>query len=134
MRVFLDTNVLIYADDSNAGAKRDVARKVISQHMKDSTGVISTQVLQEYFVVATKKLGIDARIVQKKMELLENFEVVTIRFDMIHEAIGLHRLEPVSFWDALIITAAQSANCQMLVSEDLNAGQKISGIEIYNPF
>jgi len=134
MRVFLDTNVLVYADDADAGAKRDVARGVISQHLRDGTGVISTQVLQEYFVVATRKLGIDPAVAQKKVNLFGAFEVVAIQVEMIDEAINLHRLESVSFWDALIITAAQAANCQKLMSEDLNSGQRIRGIEIHNPF
>ncbi len=133
-RVFLDTNVLIYADDADSASKRDVAREVIAHHLRHGTGVISTQVLQEYFVVATRKLGIDRAIAQKKVELLGSFEVVTIQVEMIHQAINLHRLESVSFWDALIIIAAQAANCQKLVSEDLNSGQRIRGIEIHNPF
>ncbi|QED28162.1 PIN domain-containing protein [Microvenator marinus] len=133
-RVFLDTNVLIYADDVDSGAKCEVARKVIAHHLRNGTGVISTQVLQEYFVVSTRKLGIDPAVAEKKVKLLGAFEVVAIRIEMIHEAIHLHRLESVSFWDALIVTAAQTANCQKLMSEDLNSGQKIRGIEIYNPF
>lgn len=133
-RTFLDTNVLIYADDVDAGTKTAAARDRIRQHLRDGDGVISTQVLQEYFVVATRKLGMDPAIVQRKMELYAGFETVVVRVDMIHDAIKLHRLEQLSFWDALILTAARGAGCGALLTEDLNDGQVIEGVRVQNPF
>lgn len=133
-RTFLDTNILIYADDADAGSKTDEARERIRRHLHDGDGVISTQVLQEYFVVATRKLGIDPAVVQRKMELYAGFETVIVRVDMIHDAIKLHRLEQLSFWDALILTAARGAGCRILLTEDLNDGQVVDGVRIENPF
>jgi predicted nucleic acid-binding protein len=133
-RTFLDTNVLIYADDVDAGSKTEQARARIRQHLRDGDGVISTQVLQEYFVVATRKLGIEPAVVQRKMEIYQSFETVIVRVDMIHDAIKLHRLEPLSFWDALILTAARGAGCGLLLTEDLNDGQVVEGVRVQNPF
>ena len=133
-RTFLDTNVLIYADDADAGSKTEAARERVRHHLRTGDGVISTQVLQEYFVVATRKLGIDPAVVQRKMELYAGFETVVVRVDMIHDAIKLHRLDAVSFWDALILTAARGAGCGVLLTEDLNHGQVMDGVRVEDPF
>jgi len=133
-RVFLDTNVLVYADDADAGAKRDVARAIIEDMVTSRRGVLSTQVLQEYFVVAMRKLGIDPAHVQRTMELHAQQEVVVVGVPLIVQAVELHRLHRVSFWDALIIRAAESAACETLLTEDLNHGATIAGVRIHNPF
>lgn len=133
-RVFLDTNVLVYADDASAGAKTEAARAHIRHHLRSGTGVISTQVLQEYFTVATRKLGIPPGIAQQKLAQYGRFETVVVRVDTIWDAIKLHRLEAIRFWDALIVTAARDAGCTVLLTEDLNAGQMIEGVRIENPF
>lgn len=133
-RVFLDTNVLIYADDLDAGQKNATARDVVRRALTDGTGVLSTQVLQEFFVIATKKLGVDAEIARRKVELLSAMDVVRIEVDEILAAIDLHRLHSISFWDALIVRGAATAGCKRLLSEDLQHGRTIAGVTIENPF
>lgn len=133
-KVFLDTNVLIIADDASAGAKTGLAREIILGHLAAGTGVISTQVLQEYFVVATRKIGVAPEIARRKIELFAGFEVVGVTVPLLLGAVDLLRLRGLSFWDALIVHAASVAGCAVLLSEDLNAGQVMEGVRTVNPF
>jgi predicted nucleic acid-binding protein len=133
-RAFLDTNILVYADDADAGAKRAKAQALVLGALANGDAVISTQVLQEYFAVATRKLSVTAEAAQKKVEVLAALVVVTVDADHIIESIKLHRLYRVSFWDALIVHAARRAGCDRLMTEDLQSGQRIEGVEIVNPF
>jgi predicted nucleic acid-binding protein len=100
---------------------------------KRRDGVISTQVMQEFYVVASKKIGVDPILAKKILQKFENFEVVTIVPRLIYEAIDCSVTAEVSFWDALIIVAAQSAKCDTLWTEDLNPGQVIRDVRIVNP-
>lgn len=133
-RCFVDSNVLLYADDRNAGPKRDRARELIRELMVAGTGVLSLQVFQEYFAVATKKLGIPAAGARQRIELLSRLDVVILGVEDILVAIDLHRLHQFSIWDALVIRAALNAGCRVLYSEDLQDGRRIDGLEIVNPF
>jgi predicted nucleic acid-binding protein len=133
-RAFLDTNVLVYADDADAGPKRTKAQAMVASALANGDAVISTQVLQEYFVVATRKLSVPADAAQKKVELLAALVAVTIDADHIVESIKLHRLYSLSFWDCLIVQAARRAGCDRLMTEDLQAGQRIEGVEVVDPF
>lgn len=133
-RFFIDTNVLVYADDLDAGPKNAVARALIAEALIEGTGVLSTQVLQEFFSIATRKLHVAADVARRKVELLASLEVVRIDVDAILAAIDLHRLHSLSFWDALIIQSAANAGCARLLSEDLQHGRTISGVRIDNPF
>lgn len=133
-RIFLDTNILIYADDLDAGAKNERARQILRSAITESTGVLSTQVLQEFFVIATKKLHVGAEVARRKIELLHTLDVVRIEVDDVLAAIDLHRLHALSFWDALIIRCAATAGCTRLLSEDMQHGQRIHGVKIENPF
>ena len=133
-RVFLDTNILIYADDADAGAKRDRAQQVVEAALNNGNGVLSTQVLQEYFVVATRKLGLPAEIAHQKIEILATIPVIAVDVEHIVEAIKLHRLYGYSFWDCLILHCAKAAGCPRLLSEDLQHGRRIEGVTIENPF
>ena len=134
MRRFLDTNILIYADDADAGEKRHRAREVLHDAIESGEGVISTQALQEFFVVATGKLRIDPAIARRKIQLLAEMDLVRIDLDLILAAVDLHRLHGFSLWDALIVRAAAMAGCGVLVTEDLQHGQVIEGVRIENPF
>jgi len=134
VRSFIDTNVLIYADDADAGPKRDTALRLLDEHIRSGMGVFSTQVLQEFFVIATRKLGIPAATARRKIELLGTQDVVPIDLEMILAAIDLHRLHALSFWDALILRAAKAGGCTRLLTEDLQHGQIIGGVRIENPF
>ena len=133
-RVFLDTNVLVYADDLDAGDKRDRARELLRTALTGGTGVISTQVLQEFFSVTTRKLGVDPAVARRKVELLAAMDVVRVDVDLILGAIDLHRLHALSFWDALIVRSAVAAGCGRLLSEDMQDGQVFDGVRIENPF
>ncbi len=133
-RRFLDTNVLLYADDLDAGEKRATAQAILRDVLTSRTGVLSTQVLQEFFVVATRKLGVPVEAARRKVELLSTIDVVRIDVSHIISAIDLTRLHSVSFWDALIIRCAASVGCTCLLTEDLQHGQIIDGVRIENPF
>ena len=133
-RVFIDTNVIVYADDLDAGAKREQAQAILHQVFIDGNGVVSTQVLQEFFVAATRKLGVAPEIARRKVELLARLDVVGVQPSLILDAIDLHRLHSLSFWDALIVRAAAASGCKRLLTEDLQSGRNIAGVRIENPF
>ncbi len=133
-RTFFDTNVLVYADDLDGGAKREVARQLLRDALVSATGVVSTQVLQEFFVVATRKLGVDPEVARRKVALVAQMDLVLIRLDLILGAIDLHRLHPLSFWDALVVKSAAAAGCTRILTEDLNHGEVIDGVQVVDPF
>ena len=133
-RVFVDTNVLVYADDKSAGKKRQRAKAVIKELISADRAVLSTQVLQEYYVIATRKLGMDAADARARVEVFSRLNVVVVVPELIFGAIDLSRLHILSFWDALIMKSASSAGCARILSEDLNAGQVVDGVRIDNPF
>jgi predicted nucleic acid-binding protein len=132
-RSFFDTNVLVYSDDKSSPAKQRRALELVSEHRRTGTGVVSMQVLQEYFVTVTRKLQVDARIARRKVELLAEFDVAAPDVPDILAAIDLHRLHGFSFWDALILRSAMEAGCRVLLSEDLQA-REVDGVRIVNPF
>ena len=133
-RSFFDTNVLIYADDKAAPAKQRKAVNLVAEHRRAGTGVVSLQVLQEYFVTVTRKLQVDAAIARRKVELLAEFDVAAPEVADILAAIDLHRLHGFSFWDALILRASKQAGCSVLYSEDMQGAREIDGVGIVNPF
>jgi predicted nucleic acid-binding protein len=133
-RSFFDTNVLVYADDRAAPAKQRRALDLVSEHRRARTGVVSLQVLQEYFVTVTQKLRVDAAIARRKVELLAEFDVAAPEVADVLAAIDLHRLHGFSFWDALILRAAKQGGCSVLFSEDMQDAREINGLQIVNPF
>jgi predicted nucleic acid-binding protein len=133
-RSFFDTNVLVYTDDKANPTKRRHAIALVAEHRRGGTGVVSMQVLQEYFVAVTRKLNLDVRIARRKIELLAEFDLFSPDLSDILAAIDLHRLHNFSFWDALIIRAAKQAGCTVLLSEDLQAAREIDGLRVVNPF
>jgi predicted nucleic acid-binding protein len=133
-RSFFDTNVLIYTDDKADPAKQQRALDLVAEHRRARTGVVSLQVLQEYFVTVTRKLQVDARVARRKVELLAEFDVATPDVADILAAIDLHRLHGLSFWDALILRAAKQAGCSIVFSEDMQDTREIDGVRIVNPF
>ena len=133
-RSFLDTNVLVYSDDHDEPTKQAKALDILEETRLTSTGVLSTQVLTEYFVSATKKLGVPAPIAREKVEVLSHFEVVVIDVEDVLAAIDLQRLNELSFWDSLIVRAALASGCTLLFSEDIQHGRRFGSLEIMNPF
>jgi predicted nucleic acid-binding protein len=133
-RSFLDSNLLVYTDDGRAPEKRAKALQLIERLRLTGTGVLSTQVLQEYFASATRKLGVPAAVARRKVEIFGRFDLVLIDLPDILAAIDLHRLHQFSIWDALILHAARQGSCKVVYSEDLQAGRRLGGLEIVNPF
>lgn len=133
-RLFIDTNLLIYADDDDAGERRDIARTKLEETIADERAVLSTQVLQEYFAVATRKLGLAPAKARQRVEILADLDVVIVRPELILGAIDLHRLHSLSFWDALILASASAAGCASVLTDDLASGAVIAGVRIENPF
>jgi len=131
---FFDTNVLVYADDAAYPAKREKAIALVVKHFREGTAVVSLQVLQEYFMAATRKLNVAPELAQRKVEVLARGRVVRFEASDVIAGIELHRLTRISFWDALIVHAARSAGAAVLYSEELHAGAVLGGVRVVNPF
>ncbi len=133
-RSFFDTNVLVYTDDKANRTKQRHAIDLVTEHRRNRTGVVSLQVLPEYFVTITRKLHIEAAIARRKVELLAEFDVAAPEVSDILAAIDLHRLHGLLFWDALVIRSAKQSGCSVLFSENMQAGRDVEGLSIVNPF
>lgn len=133
-KIFLDTNFLVYLQNQSEPEKQAHCRAVLQTLAAKDVMVLSTQVLQEFYVVMTRKMGAEPVQVKGIIQLFRQFEVVTIDAEAISQAIDLSILQQISFWDALIVTAAHRANCSIVLTEDFNAGQNIAGVRIVNPF
>jgi predicted nucleic acid-binding protein len=133
-RAFFDSNILVYADDPRDTAKQEIALRLIEDYLNNQAGVLSLQVLQEYFVTVTRKHKLDAGLVKRKIEIYANFHVVEPKIGDVLAAIDLHRLHGFSYWDSLILHGARKAGCRVLLSEDMQHGRVVDGVEIVNPF
>lgn len=131
---FFDTNVLIYSVDVSYPKKQATARNLLQLHQQKGEAVISTQVLQEFYVAATKKLGISSLLAKTFVEQLANAETVRLDTPMISRAIDISTMRQISFWDALVVSAAKEAHCVEVFTEDLQNGALIEGIRVINPF
>jgi predicted nucleic acid-binding protein len=134
MKKFLDTNLLVYAHDPRFPQKRARAVEIVSRAIDDGSGVISTQVMQEYAVTASSKLHQDADDIFRQLLLLESFEVVQVTPALIRRGLELQFRYGINYWDASILAAAEYAQCELLLTEDLNPGQLYATIRIENPF
>lgn len=135
-KVFVDTNVLVYAHDLDAGKKHRAAAKAISQLWETKNGVLSTQVLQECYVTLTKKVErpLERVAVRRLLQSYFSWEVAVNDPQIILQASEIEEAHNLSFWDALIVAAASSKNAAVILTEDLNHGQLIEGVLIQNPF
>ncbi len=134
-KVFLDTNILVNAADNSDTEKKEQSRALLTSFLNDGViCAVSTQVLQEFYVVATRKLGIEPLMAKDMVHSFRNYEVVRVVPDLIEDAIDISILNQLSFWDALIVAAAESARCENILTEDLNHGQVIRGVRVKNPF
>jgi predicted nucleic acid-binding protein len=135
-RTFVDTNVLAYAHDASEAERQPIARAVLEELWADRSGVLSTQVLQEFYVVATRKFHPPMRRTEAReiVALYSTWPVVQVDVELILDAATLEEDAQLSFWDALIVEAARRAGADRLLSEDLGTGRRIAGIEIANPF
>ena len=133
-KIFIDKNLLVYAIDSFDQDRKKHSRSILKQISNQYTGVISTQVMQEFYVAATKKLNADPVIIKGILTQLTNFEIISVSPELVFSAIDCSILNRLSFWDALIISSAASAKCKEVWTEDLNHDQIILGVRIKNPF
>ena len=133
-RTFLDTNILVYAQDAAAPDKQRTSRDIIAALARSVDGVISTQVLQEFYVATTTKLGVAPLAAKGILKTFNVFEVIQVSPSLIQEAVDCSILNDFSFWDSLILATAASAGCSTLLSEDLNHGQTVLGVTIRNPY
>ena len=133
-RCFLDSNILLYADDESAGPKQDKAIALLEAGLRTRKAVISTQVLQEYYVNAVKKLKIPPEVARSSVEIFQTLPTALIQCSDILAAIDLQRLHTISFWDCLVIGSATNSRCKILYSEDLQTGREFGNLRIVNPF
>lgn len=135
-KIFLDTNIIVYAYDISAGKKHDIAQKIMMDLWDSELGVLSTQVLQEFFVTVTQKIPkpLDAKSAKEIIKDLLKWDVVVNNGDDILEAIEIQLKHKYSFWDSMIIQAAIRSGTPSLISEDLPDGKRVDGITIKNPF
>ena len=133
-RSFIDTNILVYAEASDEPAKQRVALDLLKQLFETTSGVLSTQVLQEYCNVAIKKLKLPPAHIRAQLDLYEQFEVVQVTPAIIRAGHDLHQTRNVSFYDAIVLASAQTAGCSVLLSEDMNAGEPVAGVRVVDPF
>jgi len=134
-RVFIDTNVLIYAHDADAGPKNETARTVLRDLWGRRAGVLSTQVLQEFYVNVTRKIAIPLSKPTARA-VVDSYKAwcVSTTPAEISAAFRIEDETGIGFWDALIVAVARKAGAVRILSEDLNAGQIIAGVRIENPF
>ena len=133
-RSFIDTNVLVYAEASDEPHKQRQALALLKSLYDANLGVLSTQVLQEYCNVALKKLKLPAQHVRAQLDLYEQFEVVQVTPQIIRAGLDLHQTRSVAFFDAIVLASAHAAGCNVIWTEDMNAGEVVNGVGISNPF
>lgn len=135
-RYFVDTNILMYAHDITVGEKHARAKALVEDLWQNRSGVVSTQVLQELAVNLRRKAKrpLDARATRDVVSDYLAWQVVVNGGDSILEALELEARYQISFWDALVIQAAQTAGADVLYSEDLSDGQRYGSVKVENPF
>jgi predicted nucleic acid-binding protein len=136
-KFFVDTNLLVYAYDDSAVAKHTTALALVDEAVKGGTPVISTQVLQELVVCLRRKVvrPLDPKEIRKIVsELLQDWEVFVNTPESILRALEIEQRYQISFWDALILNAAQSSAASILYTEDLNDDQMYGNVRVKNPF
>lgn len=133
---FVDTNVLVYAHDRSETTKQPLARALLEDLWGTRTGVLSTQVLQEFYAVATRKFDppMSARAARQVVAVYAAWPVVQVDVPLILGASELAERHTLSFWDALIVEAARRVGASDLATEDLQAGRRLGGVRIVNPF
>jgi predicted nucleic acid-binding protein len=135
-RTFVDANVLVYAYDTDAGRKHERAQSILVDLWESESGVVSTQVLQEFYVTVTRKLP---KPLPKRTarEIVATYESWSVHRPGIADVVAASELEErhrLAFWDALIVVSAQHSGTERLLSEDLQDGRRIAGVRIANPF
>ncbi len=135
-RTFVDTNVLVYLFDADAPEKQARARDVLREDGGDRFLVLSTQVLQEFYVTVTRKLGtpLAPEVALRATRRFAQLHVIQIDPQLVFDAITLSQRHTVSMWDGLILQAALEGGCSRLLTEDLHDGWDLGGLRVENPF
>lgn len=135
-REFVDANVLVYAFDASATRKQQIAANLLERLWDTGGGCLSVQVLQEFFVTVTKKVGKPLPLEEAIARLREfsAWRVFAPTAGDVLDAVGLHAAAKIAFWDAMIVVAAAESGCDVLWTEDLTDGQVLRGVRVRNPF
>lgn len=135
-KIFLDTNVIVYAHDRSSGKKHTIAMDIMEYLWERKKGVISVQVMQEFYVCVTTKIlkPLPLKVARKILEYLLNWDVIINDEYITIKAIDLQEKYRFSFWDSLIVQSAIQSQVYTLFSEDLSDGQIIKNVKIVNPF
>ena len=132
---FFDSNVLIYAVDDADPRRQKIARELIAHAIAiNRDGVVSTQVIQEFCCVATRKLKLPREKIDEMLDYLRDLWAIDITYDLVRHALYIAEEYKIQYYDALIVSAAERLGCQEIISEDLNAGQLYRGMVVVNPF
>ena len=136
MKFFFDTNILVYLFDTDSPDKRRKARALFQKHAEAGDILLSTQVLQEFYVTVTRKLArpLEAKAATEAVTRFAELPVVQIDSKLILSAIHRSRDSQLSFWDALVVQAAIEGHANTLYSEDMQDGQTFDGVQVVNPF
>jgi len=135
-RTFLDTNVLVYAYDRTDPAKQATASGLIERHLRADTGCISVQVLGEFYVTVTRKIPrpLALSAAAAAVAAFGPLRTVELSRAMVRQAVTLHQRGELSYWDALIVVAAERAGCETILSEDLQPGRSYQSVRVVDPF
>ncbi len=134
-KVFFDSNILIYFADNRDERKQKIADKLVKTASENENGIISTQSLQEFYSATTRKqLCTSSQAKEYARNFSESFNVHQVDLELIFKAIDISIKNKISFWDSLIVSAAEESGCVIVYSEDLNDGQIINGVRVVNPF
>lgn len=135
-KVFVDTNILLYARDSSEPVKQPIAEAVLRQLWAERNGRVSVQVLNEYYVIATRKLdpGLTEQEAWDDVESLNAWQPLPIDFALLVGAQGVQQRWKLSWWDSLILAAASALGCEQILSEDLSNKKDYHGIQVIDPF
>ncbi len=135
-KYFVDTNILVYAHDRSAGAKHNKAAALVEELWQSGRGALSTQVLQEFCVSVRRRAAhpLSPSEIERLIEDYAAWEVVTPTAESILQALRLEARYKISFWDALIVQAAEICGASILYSEDLSNGQSYGSVRVVNPF
>ncbi len=133
---FVDSNVLVYRHDRDEPAKQSTAQRVLAALWRSQTGRVSTQVLNEFYAVVTRKLALPvaAPIARQEVRQLQAWRPVPVTDELYERAWAIEDRFGLSWWDALIVAAAEQARCRYLLTEDLQDGQELDGLAVVNPF
>jgi predicted nucleic acid-binding protein len=135
MKVFFDSNILVYLFEGGSPAKQARAREILERHTRAGETLLSTQVLQEFYVAVTRKLAtpLPPDVALEALRELAIMPVVRVDTPLILSAAKFARDRQLSFWDALIVQAAIEGGATLLYSEDMQHGQQFGGVTIHNP-